>query len=121
VVFVGESVVQIRELLPSKHLANVSARLDLDCHILAAKVISRVESGSFVDQVVKQGDHKMDDMQPTLPSAILVLALDSSELAFVFAEDIASRRLRFRMARKKLPVDLSSLGQFGRHLALDAK
>lgn len=121
VVFIGNNVVQIRELLPSQHLANIGARLDLDRRILAAKVISHVESTAFIDQVVKQGGYEINDPSSSQPTELLVLALDSSELAFVYVEELAPRRVKFRMARKKLPADASSLGKFGRHLAVDAR
>ena len=121
VIFVGESFVQLREFLPSRHLAEMPARLEMERRILAAKVISRVETTSFVDQVVKQEQHEDDDSKSTLPPQILVLALESCELAFVYAEDVAPTQIRFRIGKKKLPADASALGQYGRHLAIDSK
>jgi hypothetical protein len=121
VIFVGESFVQLREFLPSRHLADMPARLEMGCRILAAKVISHVEVTSFVDQVVKQEQHEDDDAKSTLPPQTLVLALDFGELAFVYAEDVAPGQIEFRVGRKKLPADVSALGQYGRHLAVDPK
>ena len=120
VIFVGESFVQLREFLPTRHLADLPARLDMGCRILAAKVISHVDCTSFVDRVVKQEQQELDDSKRTMPPQILVLALDFCELAFVYAEDVAPMQIRFRVGREKLPADVSSLGQYGRHLAVDS-
>lgn len=121
VIFVSENAVQLREFLPTRHLANMPVRLDLGCRILAAKIISHVDSTPFIDQVVKQEEREKDRQKADLPPQILVLALDFCEIAFVYAEDIAPNHVKFRVARKKLPADVSSLGQYGRHLAIDSK
>jgi hypothetical protein len=121
VVFVSESFVQLRELLPSRHLANISGRLNMGCRILAAKVLSYVDSTPFIDQVVKQEPHEDDEWKLVQPPQVLLLALDFCEIAFVYAEDLAPNHIRFRVARKKLPADVSALGQYGRHLAVDSK
>jgi len=121
VIFVSESFVQLREFLPARHLANIPERLDLGCRILAAKVISYVDSTPFIDQVVKQEEQDEEDTKLAPPTQILVLTLDFCEIAFVYAEDVAPNRIKFRVARWKLPADVSSLGQYGRHLAVDSK
>jgi hypothetical protein len=121
VVFVSESFVQLREFLPARHLANIPELLDLGCRILAAKVISYVDSTPFIDQVVKQEERDDEDTKLALPTQILVLTLDLCEIAFVYAEDVAPNRIKFKVARWKLPADVSSLGQYGRHLAVDSK
>jgi hypothetical protein len=121
VIFVSESYVQLREYLPTRHLATMPERLDLGCRILAAKVISNVDSTPFIDQVVKQEERLKDDDAAILPPHILLLALDYGEIAFVYAEDAAPNHIRFRVARKKLPADVSAFGQYGRHLAVDSK
>lgn len=121
VIFVGESFVQLREFLPTRHLADLPARLDMGCRILAAKVISHVDCTSFVDRVVKQEQREHGGSKRTTPPQILVLALDSSELAFVYAEDVGPMEIKFRVGREKLPADVSTLGQYGRHLAVDSK
>lgn len=120
VIFVSESFVQLREFLPTRHLADIPARLDLGCRILAAKVISYVDATPFADQVVKQEERYEEDWKLDMPPQILVLALDFCEIAFVYAEDLARNHIKFRVARKKLPADVSSLGQYGRHLAVDS-
>lgn len=121
VIFIGGSFVQLREFLPTRHLADTPAWLDMGCRILAAKVISYVDSTPFIDQVVKQKERDHDKSKSASPPQILVLALDFGEIAFVYAEDVVPNHVRFRVARKKLPADVSSMGQFGRHLAVDSK
>jgi hypothetical protein len=121
VIFVSESFVQLREYLSTRHLANIPERLDMGCRILAAKVISDLDSTPFIDQVVKQEERQPDESKISLPPQILLLALDFCEIAFVYAEDVAPSHIRFRVARKKLPADVSSFGQYGRHLAVDSK
>lgn len=121
VVFVSESFVQLREYLPTRHLAALPDRLDLGCRILAAKIVSNVNSTPFVDQVVKQEERQNDASKLVLPPQLLLLALDCCEIAFLYAEDIAPSHIKFRVARKKLPADISSFGQYGRHLAVDSR
>lgn len=121
VVFVGESSVQLREFLPNRHLANIPARLDFGCRILAANVVSYVDPTPFVDQVVKQEEREEDVSHSAQPPDILVLALDFCEIAFVYAENLAPKYVKFRVARKKLPADVSSLAKYGRHLAAESK
>jgi hypothetical protein len=121
VIFVSESFIQLREFLPTRHLANIPELLDLGCRILAAKVISYVDATPFIDQVVKQEERNDEDTKLAPPTQILVLTLDFCEIAFVYAEDVAPDRVRFKVARWKLPADVSSLGQYGRHLAVDSK
>lgn len=93
----------------------------MGCRILAARIISYVDATPFIDQVVKQEEREGDDSRLGLPSQILVLTLDCCEIAFVYAEDIAPNRIRFRVGRWKLPADVSCLGQYGKHLAVDSK
>jgi hypothetical protein len=119
VVFIGESFVQLREFLPTRLLADLPARLELGCRILAAKVISYVDTTPFIDLVVKQEQLQAEDSQSVMPPQILLLALDFCEIAFVYAENVAPMNIRFKVARKKLPADVSCLGQYGRHLAVE--
>ena len=121
VIFVGQSFLQLRELLPTRTLADAPARLDLGCRILAVKVLSYVDSTPFIDQVVKQEEREQDYSKLVLPQQILLLTLDCCEIAFVYAEDHGPNDIRFKVARKKLPADVSALGQYGKHLAVDSK
>ena len=120
-VFVGETTLQLHEFLPTRHLVELPACLDLGTRILAAKVLSHVDAALFIDQVIKQEQRDDADTKHESPSQILVLALDSREIAFVYAENVGPRKVKFRWARKQLPRDVSSLGQYGRHLAIDSK
>lgn len=121
VIFISESFIQLREFLPARHLATLPERLDMGCRILAARILSYVDATSFIDQVVKQEEREGDDSKLGLPSQILVLTLDFSEIAFVYAEDITPNRIRFRVGKWKLPADVSCLGQYGKHLTIDSR
>lgn len=121
VVFVGQSFVQLREFLDTRYLAEVPGRLDLGCRILAANVLSYVDSTAFIDRVVKQEERQQNRSKPFLRQQMLVLTLDCCEIAFVYAEERGPNEIRFKLARKKLPADVSALGQYGKHLAVDFK
>jgi hypothetical protein len=68
-----------------------------------------------------QEQQEDDESKSALPPQILVLALDFGEIAFVYAEDVEPNHIRFKVARKKLPADVSCLGQYGRRMAIDSK
>lgn len=120
VVFIGVNFVQLYELLPSCMLVKLPVRLDLGCRILSARVLVEQPTNSFLDTVVKQELSDQEAEKPTsTPPHILLLALETCEIAFVFAEETTSGSASFKVAKKKLPTAFSSLGQYGRHMAVN--
>lgn len=120
VVFVGENFLQLRELLPSGQLTDVTARFDLGSQILSAKVISsKFEIVAFVDQVIKQEFDEYCVADSEFPPQLLVVSTASCEIVFLYAQDCAPGIVEFRHAKKKLLVDLSLQERYGAHLAVE--
>ncbi|KAK2787150.1 hypothetical protein FQN51_003444 [Onygenales sp. PD_10] len=119
IVFVGENFIQIKELVPGGHLEDIITKSDFDTKILAAKVIGSVPS--ILEIQLRQGTGGTPEKRPEdgYPPQILVLVLDSKELLFLYTEAGQSGRLEFTHVRRPLPADVSSLEDYGRHIAVD--
>lgn len=131
VVFVGEDFIHVKEYLPSGHLEDVATKADFGARIMAAKVLRSTDElagMSFVDQVVKQegDDHDVVWTPPEdaeLPEAphVIVLTLASKRLVFLFAQEDSLGCVHFYHAQRALPVEVASLDQQGKHLAVDPR
>lgn len=122
VVFVGNYFIQIRESVGSGHLEDILVKSDFDTKILSAKVIS-VEEEVGLEAQIKQGAISgVQEAQGTgdCPPQVLVLALDSKELVFLYATE-SDGRVDFVHIRRPLPSDVSLLEQYGRHIAVDPR
>ncbi|KAI1954992.1 hypothetical protein LOZ12_000873 [Ophidiomyces ophidiicola] len=118
VVFVGDSFIQVKELVPSGHLEEIITKADFDAKIVAAKVINtRPELG-----LEDQGNIRdlVQDME-NVPPQILVLILSSKEIIFMYARELPRGRYEFIHARRPLPAEVSSLEEYGRILAIDPR
>jgi hypothetical protein len=123
VVFAGDYCVQIRESVGSGHLEDVVTKADFDTKILSVKVISIHDEIGLEAQIKEGAAHGPQGMHDgcDLPPQILVLALDSKELVFLYATESADGRVEFVHARRPLPADVSLLEQYGRHIAVDPR
>lgn len=123
VVFVGDYFIQIRESVGSGHLEDVVIKADFDTKILSAKVIN-VQDEVGLEAQIKQGATygvQGEQGENDIPPHVLVLALDSKELVFLFATELADGRVEFVHNRRPLPADVSLLEQYGRHVAVDPR
>jgi hypothetical protein len=128
VVFVGENFVQLREALPSGYLSEVTAKLALGAGVLAAKVISaKLELVPIVEQILNQtreGERerytiKGKEIDDETPPQIVLLTLDSNDLVFLFAKDVAFGKPRFVYAKKPFLRNVALVERFGAHIAVD--
>jgi hypothetical protein len=126
VVFVGENYIQIKELVESGHLEDVVTKSDFDAKILGAKVIG-IRHDIALEVQIKQGATYESATSPgslpdqSLPPQLLVMVLSSAELVFLYGADRPVGHLDFVHTRRPLPADVSSLEEYGRHLAVDPK
>lgn len=128
VLFVGENFVQLREALPNGYLSDVTAKLALGTGILAAKVISaKLELVETFEQILNQtreGERerytiKGKEIDEETPPQIVLLALASNELVFLFAKDFALGKTRFISAKKPFLRNVSIADRYGAHIAVD--
>jgi hypothetical protein len=126
VVFIGERSIQLREIVMGAYLEDVTIKSDFDANIVAAKTIRAYPELPW-DVQMKLGAHSgspdhSSEAQDSLPSQLLVLALDSKELVFLYyrTEPLSSDG-HFVHFRRPLPSDISILERFGQHLAVDPR
>ena len=126
VVFVGDNYIQVKELVESGHLEDVAMKSDFDAKILGAKVIgigpdvvleAQMKQGATYESTVSCGP----PADQSLPPQLLVMVLASRELLFLYGTDDPRGRLDFIHTRRPLPADVSSLEEYGRHLAVDPR
>lgn len=127
-VFVSDTSIQLREFVTQSqaHLSDITGKLDFQTQILAAKVVSaHVEPIPVLEATVKQ---TVEDSRFILrgkpvpdnePPQMLALSTASSEVIFVYAQDLYDGSVSFRYARRPLlgGVDLPS--RFCRQMAVD--
>ncbi|GAD92744.1 conserved hypothetical protein [Paecilomyces variotii No. 5] len=125
VAFVGERSVHLKEAVLGVHLEDVTTKADFDSNIVAAKVINTCTELTWEAQM-KMGAGNVTsqdaDIHDLLPPQILVLALESRELVFLYcAVKSPVKNPHFIHFRRPLPCDVSSLERFGRHVATDPR
>lgn len=114
VVFVGERRLQIKEAVSGIHLEDAVTKSDFDANIIAAKVLNVGAELPWESQMRLGTGIDSDDS----PSQILVLSLDSQELAFLYYSE---RDGEFVHYHRPLPSDVSSFERFGRNIAVDPR
>ena len=132
VVFIFENYFEIHEVRKDRKgglMKRVAVKADLDSSIRCARIFGLPRkcvppSLEETDDKVKE-EGKDDDnwgaLRPQVPPHILVLALDSKVLAFIFAFHDGSGQIRFLQYPRPLPAGRSRLDQLGEFLAVDPK
>lgn len=132
VIFIYENYVEIKDVnqdLMGGPMGTLAVKADFDSSIRSAKIFGMprkytAPAPEGVDAVVKKEeveDENYGNLRPELPPHILVLALESRMLAFVFGFHDGVGPVQFLQCRRPLPVGQSSLEQLGEHLAVDPK
>lgn len=128
VIFVGDNFIQVLELGRNGYLEDTAVKTDFGSKILAANVIglSENEVEEFADSVVKQEHDSTDgcmdwtkDRACEVPPQLLVLVLESQQVLFIYCRDNSEGSVDFYIRTRALPRELSSLPQYGQHLAVD--
>jgi hypothetical protein len=128
VVFVGETSIQLKEFITTgpTHLADVTAKLELQTEILAANVISaKLEPIPVLEATINQsGDEERfaingEPIQDDHPAQILVLSTASSHLIFVYAHEQLDGSCHFVYAKREVVGGHRPALKLGRSLAVD--
>ncbi len=126
VVCIGDNFVEIKELMSEgNHLRDVVTKSDFGSTIRAARVFGTARKSAVpgLDVIIKAESEEMDLDLPSgqkIPPQILVVALESKELVFLFAVD-NDHHVDFLTSRRPLPEQRSYLEQHGKHVAVDPK
>lgn len=132
VIFIFENYIEIYEINKERKsglMKRVATKGDLDSTIRSARVFGLPRkcvppSSEDIDDEVKEeveDEESGNALQLQVPPHILVLALDSKILAFIFAFNNRDGQVQFLQCRRPLPVAHSSLEQLGEFLAIDPK
>ncbi|GAB7348970.1 hypothetical protein MBLNU459_g7953t1 [Dothideomycetes sp. NU459] len=123
-IFVGEDFIHLKEISEQGHLHHVATKADFGCCIMSAKILGNIDEDTLQTHI-KTEDEEMSDgfcSEAKLPPQVLVLALESQQLVFVFASKDSSGNIQFDMASSiPLPVFTMPYQQLGKHLAVDPK
>jgi hypothetical protein len=132
VLFIYDTYVEIKEVKQGRMgnpMERVAVKADFDSSIRSGRVFGlprkyTAPALAGVEAVVKKEeveDVDRDALRPELPPHVLVLALNSNMLAFMFGFHEGAEPIRFIQCRRPLPVGQSGLQQLGEHLAIDPK
>jgi hypothetical protein len=100
-VFIGENFLHIKELQPDGQLKHIATKLDFPSKIRSANVVGQrieidepsLENGQSKSTANRRSSERKG---PMMPPNLVVLALESADLMFIFAEvDSSTGRLRF--------------------------
>ncbi|KAF1811560.1 hypothetical protein P152DRAFT_474717 [Eremomyces bilateralis CBS 781.70] len=119
-VFVGEDFVHVKEASPDGSLHHVAFHAT-DSHIRAAAILGTPSVDHSVEGEGLSKPKVKDEhgVQKVLPPEILVCTLQSGNLQFIWPENRLGAT-QFRIVSFALPIDISHLKTFGKHLAVDA-
>ncbi|PGH03778.1 hypothetical protein AJ80_08648 [Polytolypa hystricis UAMH7299] len=123
VIFVGETFIQIKELMEEGHLEDVTTKCDFDSKIVSATVVGRRYEMTLETQIqhgARGGTSSGPELEDWLPQ-VLVLVLASKEVIFLGRTEDPHGTSAFVHAQCPLPADVSSLEQYGRHIAIDPR
>lgn len=132
VVYIYENYFEIQEVKTDVKIASmerVAVKADLDSSIRSARVfglrrkyiLPSPEGANDGGKKKTEEEDGRGSLRPDLPPHILVLALESKMLAFIFAFHDGAGPIRFLQCRRPLPVGRSQLEQLGEFLAIDPK
>ena len=128
VLFIGQDFVAIKRLFSDSHLEDVTVKSDFGSTIRSARVVGipvKLPEPAGVDAIIKVKEpDEMDidgDSPSQLPPQILVLALESQVLVFLYAFDDKDNRIQYITGQRALPAQRSYLEQLGKHMAIDPK
>lgn len=117
VVFIYESYIQIKEIVGDSDgkMRDVAIKADFDSPIRAARIFGKPRKYHMIKSQQKS------NTSPRIPPQMLVLALESNKLVFLFALDQNGDRVKFVAYQRPLPMRHPGLEQLGEHIAVDPK
>lgn len=129
VLFIGQDFVEIKRLFSDSHLEDVTVKSDFGSAIRSAQVFGRPvkhpEDSTGVDAIIRvpepQHTNPAEDSSSQVPPQILVLALESQVLVFLYAFEDGNDKIQYVTGQRALPATRSYLEQLGKHMAVDPK
>lgn len=128
VLFIGQDFVEIKRLFSDSHLEDVAVKSDFGSKICSARVFgtpvnTREPTGDNATAPVIETDgmDQREDNSAQLPPQILVLALDSQVLVFLYAFGKGPDKIQYITGQQPLPAQRSYLEQLGKHMAVDPR
>ncbi|MCJ1298534.1 hypothetical protein MMC08_001324, partial [Hypocenomyce scalaris] len=128
VLFIGRDSVEVKELSGDCHLEDVAVKSDFGSTIRSARVLGApvaLPESYGLDAIIKS--EELDEMvldadgPLQIPPQILVLALESKMLVFLFAFYDRHDKIQYISSQRALPPQRSYLEQLGKHMAVDPK
>ncbi|KAK6336703.1 hypothetical protein TWF718_009494 [Orbilia javanica] len=123
VVFVGERHIEIRHLSGRLNLELLATKSDFFCKIRSAGLIDLRKNNDFLKQI------KQEDGSTPLPSSssaslkvpkqVLVIALESGDLAFVYIDGSKGGRLEFVVSTQRISPTLPQVCHVGKAISVD--
>ncbi|EPS43497.1 hypothetical protein H072_2539 [Dactylellina haptotyla CBS 200.50] len=126
VVFVGERHIELRRLTERLNLELLASKTDFFCKIRAAGLIDikKGSSSSFLDQIKQEErDSPFPSSSRTpyrIPKQVVVLALESGDLAFIYIDVTAKGKLDFVVSTLKIPPEQPKVSHIGKHISVDS-
>ena len=128
VLFIGQDFVEIRRLFSDSHFEDVTVKSDFGSTIRSARVFGtpvKLPPPAGVDAFVRVTEAEdMDlheDGSSQVPPQILVLALESQVLVFLYAFEDGDNQIQYIAGQRPLPCQRSYPEQLGKHMAVDPK
>ncbi|KAK2737691.1 hypothetical protein FQN57_007439 [Myotisia sp. PD_48] len=126
VVFVGDHFIQIKQILPGGPLQDVITK-DFDATIIGAKTIDVQLEPTLEDEIRRGAESQFSNNGSNsitgqdLPAHILVLVLSTKDILFVYTKSGPGGIPIFIYSKRPLPTEVSSLEEYGRHIAIDPR
>ena len=135
VLFIHHNWIEVKELSRDGHLYDVTFKADFGSTIRSARVLGAVrkpavpaeesDDEDFIDTIIKQEEPEpmeiTSESSQEIPPQMLVLALESKILVFMFAIQHSSENVRFISYQRPLPATTQYPDQLGKHIAVDPK
>ncbi|KAI9850197.1 MAG: hypothetical protein M1838_006006 [Thelocarpon superellum] len=127
VVFVGDDWIQIKELHNDGRMLEIVSKRIFNAPIRHARAFGDpiTPGPAALPASLASADSpsaiKREKDDPSVPPHVLVLALDSDCLVFLYAHVELDGTLAFQTSMRALPVQRSPLERVGKHIAIDPK
>lgn len=128
VLFIGQDFVEIRRLFSDSHLEDQTVKADFGSTLRSAGVFGttvKVPEPTGVDAIIRvtePEDMNLDeDSSSQIPPQVLVLALESQLLVFLYAFEDKDGKIHYVTGQRALPGQRSYPEQLGKHMAVDPK
>ncbi|KAK6346858.1 hypothetical protein TWF696_006963 [Orbilia brochopaga] len=123
-VFVGERHIEVRTLTERLSIESLASKNDFYCKIrcAAALDIKKESSTSFLSQIKREDGTPFllsSKPAPRIPKQVLVVALESGELGFIYLDVTPRGKLEFVFATHRISPEQPKVLHVGKSIAVD--